>query len=892
MAESPLPPDQLREDVRLLGALVGDVLREQHGDEFLQLVEGIRTLAQQAREGDASAPQKLKSRCTGLEVPMQERMVRAFATYFSAVNMGEQIHRIRRRRHYEREGPQPHGPVAVFEQLKDEGLDADAVEAALRGLTIEPVFTAHPTESMRRSLLTKQQRIARALVDRIEPGALTPVEERRAWDRIREELTAGWQTEEHFPTRLTLTDEREHILFYLSRVIYRIIPSFYEALEAAFEQVFERTLEAPPLLHFSSWVGGDMDGNPNVNAETIEHTLQHHRDEILRLYRAEASSLIDLLSQSESHVEFSANLRKRLRELVTEFKHQADAVPLRHRDMPYRVFLTCVAAKLDETLRDSRARYVDADELAADIRLVAESLEQNRGVHAGLHHVRRFLRRVETFGFHFAGLDVRQDSEVHRAVLGDMLGVENYPGLGGTERLELLKRGWSEPPAEIEHPHTAPTLAVFEALKRARRTHGERAIGPYIISMAQGPDDVLAVLYLARQANFVYDNGVPLDIAPLFETVDDLNNAPATLRSILEDPLYREHLEQRGNVQQVMLGYSDSGKDSGIAAARQALYTAQQELVRVADDAGVGLVLFHGRGGSVSRGGSRITQALPAQPPGSVRGHLRVTEQGEIIHAKYGLRGIAQRTLEVMTGAVLKFSIDEGKAGQAPEHAHEVFRVIAEASREQYRALVGTPELIRYFRAATPIDVIERLRIGSRPPSRRKQEGVQDLRAIPWVFAWTQSRHVLPGWFGTGAGLEAAVDQFGLKTVREVAAWPPLRALLSDVEMVMAKADLGIAARYAELAEPADREVFTAIRAAYDSLKALLLEVLEADELLARETWLRNAIRLRNPYIDPMSLTQIELLQRWRAGHREEDALLRALFTTVKGIARGLQNTG
>jgi phosphoenolpyruvate carboxylase len=383
-------------------------------------------------------------------------------------------------------------------------------------------------------------------------------------------------------------------------------------------------------------------------------------------------------------------------------------------------------------------------------------------------------------------------------------------------------------------------------------------------------------------------------VAPLFETVEDLKAARVTLESMLRDPIYRGHLHSRGDVQHVMLGYSDSGKDTGHASARWALYRAQEELVEAADAAGIRLVLFHGRGGTVSRGGTKASQAIPGQPPGSVRGHLRVTEQGEIINSRYGLRGIAQRTLEATAGAVLDFSVGEESLPAPKPEWREVMETIAQTSRASYRELIhDNRQLFEYFQLATPVDVITRMRIGSRPASRRKQQGIGDLRAIPWVFAWTQSRLVLTGWYGAGTGLNAAIRKHGMTVVQEAAReWAVLRTLLGDIEMVMAKADLGIARRFAALAGETGEQLYPRLRQSFEETAEVVCEVLGIDELLQNELWLARAIRLRNPYIDPMSLLQIELLKEWRAGDRQDIELERALLTSVKGVARGLMNTG
>jgi len=532
-----------------------------------------------------------------------------------------------------------------------------------------------------------------------------------------------------------------------------------------------------------------------------------------------------------------------------------------------------VHKKLGATSRSDVTRYVSPEEFVDDLVVVSDSLRAHNGAEAGLHHVTRLIRRVQCFGFHFATLDIRQDSEVLRRVHASL---QDKPG------------------TDQPDPEVATNVEVFRAIRELLAQYGPAAIGPYIISMAQSVQDVRTVLHLAIHSGLAVDSKVPLDIAPLFETVNDLQAAAGTLESMLKDEEYRKHLSARGDVQYVMLGYSDSGKDSGIGSARWALYRAQEELVKVSQAAKVQLVLFHGRGGTTSRGGTKVTEAIPAQPPGSVGGRLRVTEQGEIINGKFGLRGIAQRTLEVATGAVLKFSLIEQSLPAPDAGLRAIMDTIADASRNAYRKLVyDDPRLFEYFQLATPLDVITRMRIGSRPASRREQRGIQDLRAIPWVFAWTQARLSLPGWYGMAEGLAAATDKHGAKAVSTAAReWPVLRTLLGDIEMVLAKSDLGIAARYAALAGATGKSVFPELKAAFERTLKLVCEVSGIKAPLDNEPWLARAIRLRNPYIDPMSLLQIEMIKEWRAGDRKDTALENALFTSIKGIARGLMNTG
>ena len=889
--ETPSKDQPLRDDVSRLGAVVGDMLREQEGDEFFELVETTRQAAVAARDG---GDDKLAAIIAAVPADQREKLVRAFGAYFDAVNMGEQIHRLRRRRDYERSGPQPNSPEWVLTRIKERGVSSELATQMLARLHVEPVFTAHPTEAVRRTLLIKQQRLARALVDRIDAESVTPKEDARAWARVSEEIHAGWQTEEHFRERPTLNDEVEHVLFYLRKVIYRIIPPLHETWEDAFSKVYGAAPQLGPLVRFGTWVGGDMDGNPNVGANTIRASLMRQRDAILALYQQEVAGLVDYLSQSESRAAFTLELKQLLVKRISEFPKIADRLSDRYRDMPYRVLLQCMVAKLKATFRNDHNRYTGADDLLSDLRTIADSLHANHGDKAGLHRVQRLIRRIECFGFHFATLDTRQDSEVQRKVCGLLLEDEQFIERDATERAQALRDAWKRGGSQADDAQLRDTLEVFRTLRDMRREYGEGAIGPYVISMAQGPDDVLAVLFLAREAGLITGNDVPLDVAPLFETVQDLQAARATLESMLHDDIYRAHLKSRNNVQFVMLGYSDSGKDSGIASARWALYRAQEELVATADAAGVQLILFHGRGGTVSRGGTKVTEAIPAQPPGSVRARLRVTEQGEIINSRYGLRGIAQRTLEATTSAVLNFSLGEDSLPAPKPEWRAVMDCIGQASRNAYRSLVHDDKrLFKYFQLATPLDVITRMRIGSRPASRRQQRGIGDLRAIPWVFAWTQSRLVLTGWFGVAHGLQAAIEQYGLTAVQEPARdWAVLRTLLGDVEMVMAKADLGIAARYAELAGDVGKSLFPELRQSFDETSQLLCEVRGISELLANEPWLARAIRLRNPYIDPMSVLQIEMLKEWRAGDRQDTELERALFTSVKGVARGLMNTG
>jgi len=875
----------LRDDVRTLGALVGDVLREQCGEEFFQLVERSRHAA------IASADDELHGLVKGLPAHDAEMLIRAFATYFEVVNLAERIHRIRRRRDYLRDAaaPQEGSLKDTFGRLAAAGITPPQ-------LRIEPVFTAHPTEATRRTLLEKEQVIGRLLVERLDPSR-TPDEERAALARIREEVTAAWQTDPHPSARPTVMDELENVLFYLTDVVYRIVPPFYEELE--------QVLGAPvqPLLRFGSWVGGDMDGNPNAGAETLRAALARQRELILDRYRREAAELARRLSQSARLTGVNDDVRERIASYSPQFPRALAAIPNRYHDMPYRVLLGLIAARLDATRREESNGYAAAAELERDLRAVIESLRAHRGEHAGMFGVGRLLRRVETFGFHLATIDLRQHAHVHRAVIATLLGDAAWSARTPADRVarlqQILERG--EGPQGPPDEQATRVLEVFKAVAECRARFGETSVGPYIVSMTEGADDILAVLVLAQWGGLAGGGKhVPLDVAPLFETVADLERAPGIVQELLGDAYYGAHLAARAMHQMVMIGYSDSNKDAGIAASRWALQRAQAALVETTERSGVDLTFFHGRGGTVSRGGGRIASAMLSAPRGSVKGRLRVTEQGEVINAKYGLRGIAMRTLEQTVSAVtLATALPPPRLPEPREAAWtRIMEDIARDSRAAYRALVyDDPGFVEYFRQATPIDVIQRMAIGSRPASREDAEQargmIEQLRAIPWVFAWTQSRHLLPGWYGLGTALDRAATRYGTAALDEMAHdWPFLRALIDDVEMVLGVADLSIAARYARLAGTHGDRYFPLIRAEFDRTAARVLALKREQALLDSDAALQRSIRLRNPYVDPMSLLQIDLLGRWRAAGRPDDELFRALMASVRGIAQGLQSTG
>lgn len=929
-----LPPfpakDQpLREDVRQLGALLGRLLREQGRPDLYPRVESVRRECIRRRAGESTAEAAVVAELGGLAPFDALEVVRAFSAWFELVNLAERTHRVRRGRSYSRtKTPQPGGLEDVLVELQRRGVDAREIQAALESTTVDLVFTAHPTEAVRRTLLTKEVRMARALLARPASDARAllarppsdpraPVARRTDEDanssardhalaRVREELTAAWQTEEHRVAQPTVADEVEHAMFFLADVIWRSVPRVRASLRRALKRRLgpeHAHLADAVRLRFGTWIGGDMDGNPSVGPDTVRATLARQAEIALDRYRAEVRRSFQRLSQSRSRVGVSHELERGLVALEQRTGDAASEIPARYVDMPYRRFLWLVDARLKATAARTDGAYASAAEFERDLTIVVDSLRANRGAHAGLRAVERLVERVRCFGFHLATLDLRRDALDHRAALAEILGDAEFAKRPAAERGARIVRALQDVPGSVRPERDLGTdgrfaLAVVRSIQDSRAQYGEAAIGLFIISMTQGPDDVLGVLLLARAAGLVSRTGaVPLDVTPLFETVEDLESAPSTVTNLLKEAAYRAHVASRGDVQWIMLGYSDSTKTAGIVAARVSLQRAQRDLIAVASEHGVALRFFHGRGGSTSRGGSKPRDAVLALPHGALAGHLRVTEQGEVIRAKYGLVEIAERTLELIVGATIERTAldarEESRGEPRREPGEELYDELASAGRDEYRALLNAPGFLDYFAAATPIDVVERLGLGSRPSRRRAMRGVEDLRAIPWVFAWTQSRHMLPGWYGSGQALDRAIETHGLATVRDIAKRSLfLRTLLRDLEMVLAKSDLGIARLYTDLAGSAGAPHFARIQVEHALTCARVLEVLESPRLLNDDPVLQRSILLRNPYVDPLSFVQVDLLARWRAGGREDADLEAALFATVHGIARGLKNTG
>jgi phosphoenolpyruvate carboxylase len=892
--------ESLRADVHRLGEMVGNMIREQGGETLFGAVESARLAAITQRESGGDQ-QALKKVLAQIPSTMYGDMIRAFTAWFQVVNTAEQIHRIRRRRAYLRapESPQSGSLKDTLGELSEQGFGLEKFRELLKRLHFEPVFTAHPTEPTRRTILRKEQRIGRMLLARLDPTR-TPREDQNIFDEIQSEITSAWQTDEHPAERTTVSDEQEHVLFYLTDILYPIVPDFYIALREAMGEAYgEEGMKTPipTILGIGSQVGGDMEGNPDVTAKIIKQTLARHRSLILNLYFEECRELSSKLSQSLNRVPIDPAMQERMELYKDWYPNAMHEINRRHRDMPYRVMFRLIQERLQDTYDDRDKRYRRAEEFLNDLRIVSHSLEHHKGGKAGLAAVNKLLRRAETFRFKLATLDIRVDAHVFRHAVGQGLEEPDWMELPPEVRIAKLHHAFDEDwdPSNEMDTEARKALALFEALAMCRRRFGHTSVGPMIVSMADSCDDLLSVLMLARWGGLSDRAGnVPLDVIPLFEGMHEFAHAAKIMSPLLRDRIYRAHLKSRNNEQTVMLGYSDSNQESGLLASRWAAQHAHGEVSRIVSTEKLGLTLFLGRGGASSRNGSGMLPALRAAPRGGVQGRLRSIEQGETINSKYGLPGIALRNLERAVGALALCSAQGAEEDTDHESWSTIMDHLSEVSQRTYRELVhDDPEFEQYFRTVTPIDVIELMQLGSRSNVRDQASGIARIRAIPFFFAWTQSRFFLPSWYGVGSALTSAIDTFGLEAIRQMYDhWPFFEALLDDVEMGLSKSDLTIARHYDGLGGNATPRYFEIIESEYHVAVQHVLAIKQQAALLDSSPALQRSIRLRNPYVDPINLLQVDLLRQWRQGGRESDALKEALMASVNGIAEALQNTG
>ena len=930
----PRQPDssgRLSATIHFFGDLLGRVIRAQEGERAFELEERVRALAKDVRAGGTRLDE-LRAVIAATTVAEARNLVRAFAAYFALVNLAEQLQRgwVLRDRALARPGvPRAESIAEATAELAAAGVPAEALQRWLDQAEIVPVFTAHPTEARRRVILERLRRIDEA-VERLHAPSILPEEVAEQARRIEEEIVTLWQSDEVRSGRPTVLDEVQNGLYYFEHGLFDLVPRLYRDLETALAASYpEQAFRVPPLLRFGSWIGGDRDGNPFVTPEVTVEAARRLRVAALTRHLASVEELGRRLTQSMREISVDGQLHRALDDHDARDLELGRELSRRLPHEPYRRLCGHVAQKLRRSLDHARThdpaffrddppprdpgRYHGADELLADLATIDQSLRANAGGAVADGALRDVIRAVEVFGLHLATLDVRQHSERHTAALAEILaraGVcTDFRALGEEARAAILARVLDDPRPLIPlrtafSPEVREVVATFHTIAAITEELSPEAIHTVIVSMTRGASDLLATLVLAREAGLYRpeDAVSRVDVVPLFETLADLEAAPRVLEDCLRIPAYSAHLRLRGGVQEVMLGYSDSNKDAGFVAANWALYRAQRELREVAVRAGIELRFFHGRGGAIGRGGGPANKAILAQPPGTVGSRIRLTEQGEVIADRYGLPGLAQRHLEQLVNAVLRAAFVQGDPRGAAEPAWEAaLAKLSDDACKAYRALVyEDPTFLQYFRAATPIAEIGRLNLGSRPASRKASTRIEDLRAIPWVFAWMQSRHTLPGWYGLGHALDAFEQAGGpealalLQTMYE--AWPFFRTMLDSAQMILGKADLHIAARYAELVPDQDvaRAIFGRIEAEHARSTTMIARVAGAAEILDYAPVLKRSIALRNPYVDPMSYLQVELLERLRAAPDGPDhaALEDAIMLSISGIAAGLKNTG
>ncbi len=918
-ADKDLP---LREDTRLLGRLLGEVLRAQTGEAGYARIEAIRqTAVRFRRAGEDDAPavkEELHALMADLPIAQTLDIVRAFSYFSHLVNIAEDVHQNRRRRRHALAGSKPQrGSMAdALDCVAKEGIDGARITAWFADALVSPVLTAHPTEVQRKSILDCEREVARLLQWR-DRGELTADETAEFEAGLYRQVLSLWQTAMIRLVKLKVEDEIENGLAYYRYTFLAEVPKFYLALAAKIRAKFELVDDVvlPPFLRLGSWIGGDRDGNPLVNSATLSYAIDrqasvafaHYLDEIHRL-GAELSPSTRLVTPSP--------------ELMALAAGAGDTNPHRN-DEPYRQALIGIYARVAATAANLSSHvparaphadlppYANSDALLADLRAIGASLALHGATPLAAGRLLPLIRAVEVFGFHLAVLDLRQNSDVHEAVIAELFAsagvAADYAALPEPERIAVLQRELAGPRL-LHSPHLAYSdrarseLAVLAAAADIHRRYGAAALPNYVISKCQSVSDLLEVAILLKEVGLLRGEALAVNIVPLFETIDDLERSATIMRAAFALPFYRRWLACRDGWQEVMLGYSDSNKDGGYLTANWSLYRAELSLVDAFRDHGVKLRLFHGRGGTVGRGGGPSFEAILAQPAGSVSGGLRITEQGEIIASKYSDPDLGRRNLETLVAATLEASLVDGERLEDRAAAYyAALDALSKHAHAAYRALVyETPGFVEYFRAATPIAEIAGLNIGSRPASRTASTRIEDLRAIPWVFSWGQCRLMLPGWYGFGLAVDGWLTEHrggaaaGLALLTEMhARWPFFRSMLSNMAMVLAKTDLAIASRYAELVPDVQlrESIFERIAAEHARTVRRVLAITGQQTLLDDNPILARSIRNRFPYLDPLNHLQVELLRRHRGGQTDERTQ-RAIHLTINGLAAGLRNSG
>ncbi|MDR7076529.1 phosphoenolpyruvate carboxylase [Neobacillus niacini] len=914
MNDSSLP---LRKDVKLLGQILGDILVNHGGAELLDKVEKIRLMCKTLRiHFDDEIYSELKREIADLSSPMRKQVIRAFSMYFHLINVAEQNHRIRRRRQYQLEDDsivQPGSIESAILSLKENNINGTMIQDVLNKLSLELVITAHPTEAAKRSILEIQQRIA-VILKKLDHPLLTKSERRKLEESLFNEVTILWQTDELRHNKPSVLDEVRNGLYYFDQTLFEVLPEIHREVEDCLEKNYPaEKWDVPNFLKFGSWIGGDRDGNPNVTPEITWETLHKQRKLVLRKYKNVLIDLMKRYSHSTTRVEVSQELIQTIGEEEDKFLSEDKKWPVKTE--VYRRKFAIIIERLKQVGK-SELGYRSSEELLEDLFLIKRSLNNHHPAEHELKTIQKLIRQVQLFGFHLATLDIRNHSGEHEAAITEILRKvhfsENYAELSEEEKVKILDSILKDPRPllllnEDYSPETQQMIQVFHMIKNAHKEFGAGSISVYLVSMTKSPSDLLEVLVLAKEAGIyrLHADGTvesQLNVAPLLETIGDLTAGSKIMETLFQMPVYRNHLKVMNNQQEIMLGYSDGSKDGGTLTANWKLYKAQLEIHEMASKYQIGLKFFHGRGGSLGRGGGPLNKSLLSQPAETIGDGVKITEQGEVLSSRYLLEDIAYRSLEQATSTLMLATANVSKEAEhgnlRDESWESAIEEISSISLKKYQSLVfEDPDFLTYFNEATPLRELGDLNIGSRPMSRKNRGRFEDLRAIPWVFAWTQSRQLLPAWYAAGTGLEsfASNNEQNLQQLQQMyEKWPFFRSTIDNLQMALMKADITTAKEYLSLVEDQQiaERIFSNILEEYERTKEILLKITGDKELLDHTPNIKDSVHRRNPYVDPLNFLQVELIKQLRKQDEPTEELITEVLLTISGISAGLRNTG